>query len=165
MNTALSQKELEEMLNTAVQEVTEKASGVRLHQGGAPPGKDFCTIHITFKKGFRSSLSLCADTAMLTRMTQNAIQRKIVTPQDLEDFAKEYLNVLCGRVSAALYRATKVATRFSVPIFHRGSYEPEGQRRQFVLNFSDDQSHGVQLIHHVPCLGREDDASAEITIA
>lgn len=163
MDTALSRKDLEAMLDSAVREVTETTSGISLCQGGEPPSEDFCTVHIAFKKGFRSSLSLRADTAMLARMTQNAIQEETITPQDLEDFAKEYFNVLCGRVSAYLYQATKIASRFSVPVFRWGHFEPEGQTRQFALNYCDDQRQGAQLVHHVPQPDQENASASKTT--
>lgn len=157
MNTALSQENLEKLLDAAVREVTEKTTGIQLFQGGKPPSEDFCTVHIAFRKGFRSSLSLCADTSILTSMAQNAIDVEEITSQDMEDFVMEYFNVLCGRIAALFYRATKMRSRFSVPAFYRGRFEPEGQRRQFVLNYSNSQSQSVQLIHHVPHPAQEEE--------
>lgn len=159
MHTALPQQKLETLLDDAVREVTKEISGVCLSPGGGPPGEDLCTVYIAFRKEFRSSLSLRADAAMLTRMAQRAIEVETITPQDLEDFAKEYFNVLCGRIAAIFYRDTKKAARFSVPFFYRGPYEPEGQRRQFVLSYSDEQRQSAQLIHHVPDPGPEDRAA------
>lgn len=127
METALTQERLAEMFDQTVREVTERTSGVRLYQGAQPPGEDLCTVHISFKKGLKSSLSLCAERAMLTRMASRALREECITPQDLEDFTKEYFNVLCGQIAAALFRTTKVASRFGIPSFHQGRYEPEGQ--------------------------------------
>lgn len=118
MHTALPQQKLEALLDAAVREVTEQISGICLSPGGEPPGEDLCTVYIAFRKEFRSSLSLRADAAMLARMAQRAIGIEAVTPQDLEDFAKEYLNVLCGHIAAILYRDTKKAARFSIPFFY-----------------------------------------------
>ena len=162
MDTALSQQELEEMLDIAVREVTEITTGVSLHKGGGPPGGDFCTVHVTFKKGVRSSLSLQADRGMMTEMAQRAFHNKLIKSADLEDFAKEYFNVLCGRVAGQLYRLTRTSVRFGVPEFRWGYFEPENHSRQFTLNYSDDQSRSVQLIHLIPRLGRND-GGAETT--
>ena len=151
MDTAMEQKQLEKMLDQAVREVTEQTAGVHLHPGSAPPEGELCSVHITFKKGFQSSLTLYADTSMLTRMARKVVRKDRVSQQDLEDFSKEYFNILCGRIAALLYKATKVPARFSVPSFHQGCFKPEGHRTQFVLNYADDQREGAQLIHHVPC--------------
>ncbi len=151
MDTALSQEQLEKMLDQAVQDVTEKAVGVRLHPDTQPPGGKLCTAHITFKKGFQSCLTLCADTSMLTRMARSVVRKDRVSEEDLEDFIKEYLNLLCGRIATLLYQATRVPVRFSVPAFHNGRFEPEGHWKQFTLNYANDHQEGAQLTHHVPC--------------
>ena len=74
-----------------------------------------------------------------------------MTPEDLEEFSKEYLNVLCGKVTGAMFQATQIPARFGTPVFYHGRYEPEGQEVQFILTYSDEHSEGAQLIHHVPC--------------
>lgn len=150
MNTAMSQKRLEEMLDKAVREVTEQAASVKLRPSGHTLGKDLCTVHISFRKGFHTSLTLCAETALLARMARNALGTEELTTEDLEDFSKEYFNILCGKIAAILFRDTKVPARFSVPTFHRGRYSPEDHRMQFVLTYDDDHREGAQLIHHVP---------------
>lgn len=150
MDTALSRQELEEMLDAAVREVTAATTGVSLHKGGEPPGGDSCTVVVTFKRGVRSSLSMQADREMLVEMARNAFRNKFVTSDDVEDFTKEYFNVLCGRVAGQLFRLTRTRVRFGVPVFRWGRFQPEDQDRQFTLNYSDDQSRGAQLIHLVP---------------
>ena len=150
MNTAITQEELAQILDQALQEVTECTAGVRLHQGDQPPGEDLCTVHITFDKGFSTSLTLCADKALLARMARNSFHEDAVTAEDLEEFSKEYLNVLCGKVTGAMYRATQIPAHFGQPVFYQGRYEPEGQEVQFILTYSDEHSEGAQLIHHVP---------------
>lgn len=150
MDTAMSQKDLEAMLDQVVREVTAQTAGVRLYPSGDVLGEDLCTVHITFRRGFRSCLTLCADTELLARMARNATGEEALTSQDLEDFSKEYLNILCGKIAAILFRNTKVAARFSIPTFHHGRFVPEHCRVQFVLTYADDQQKGAQLMHHVP---------------
>ena len=150
MNTAMSREELEVMLDQAVREVTEQAAGVQLFPSGEQLGKDLCTVHITFSKGFHTSLTLCADTALLDRLARNALGEESLTQQDVEDFGKEYFNILCGKIAAVLFRNTKVPARFSVPAFYHGRYIPEDHRTQFMLTYADEHQEGAQLIHHVP---------------
>lgn len=150
MNTVMTREALEQILDQALQDVTEQTAGVRLHQGDQPPGEDLCTVHITFDKGFGTSLTLCADTSLLARMACNSFHEDAVTQEDLEEFCKEYFNVLCGKITGAMYRATQVAAHFSQPAFYHGRYEPEGQEVQFILTYAGEQSEGAQLIHHVP---------------
>ena len=156
MNTAATKQELERILDQALQDVTERTAGVRLHQGNQPLGEDLCTVHITFDKGFGTSLTLCADTSLLARMARNSFHEEAVTPEDLEEFSKEYFNVLCGTIVGAMFQATQVPAHFGAPVFYHGRYEPEGQEAQFILTYADEQREGAQLIHHVPSAHDED---------
>lgn len=153
MNNVMSKEELERILDQAVRDVTERTAGVRLHQGDRL-GDDICTIRITFDRGFSTSLTLCADTGLLYRMACNSFHEESVSAEDLEEFSKEYLNVLCGRITGAMFRATQIPAHFGPPVFYRGRYEPEGQEIQFVLTYSDEHCGGAQLIHHVPSAER-----------
>lgn len=150
MDAIINKETLEQILDQALQDVTEQTAGVRLHQGDKPPGENLCTVHITFDRGFDTGLTLYADTNLLVRMAQNSFHEETVTQEDLEEFSKEYFNVLCGKIAGALYRETRVAAHFSQPTFYHGRYIPEGREAQFVLTYSDENSEGAQLIHHIP---------------
>ena len=150
MNTVLTRERLEQILDQALQDVTEQTAGVRLNQDDQPPGEDLCTVHITFDKGFSTSLTLCADTSLLIRMARNSFHEDEVNSEDLEEFSKEYFNVLCGKVASAMFQATQVPAHFGPPVFYHGRYEPEGQEVQFVLTYADEHREGAQLIHRVP---------------
>lgn len=150
MNTAMKKEELQRILDQAVQDVTERTAGVQLHQNDQSPGEDLCTVQITFDGGFHTSLTLCADKGLLYRMACNSFHEESVSPEDVEEFSKEYFNVLCGRVAGAMFRATQIPAHFGPPVFYHGRYEPEGREIQFVLTYSDECNGGAQLIHHVP---------------
>ena len=151
MSAEMTEERLELVLDQALQDVTERTAGVRLCQRDQPLGEDLCTVHITFDRGFDTSLTLCADTSLLARMARNSFHEETVTPEDVEEFSKEYLNVLCGKVTGAIYRATQSDVHFGAPVFYHGRYEPEGQEAQFVLTYTDEHSEGAQLIHHQVC--------------
>lgn len=150
MDTAMTQDELKEMLDGIVREVTEQTAGVTLAPGRELRGERLCTVYITFNKGFHTSLTLCSDVALLVRMARNALELEEPTTQELEDFCKEYFNILCGKIAVVLFRNTKVPARFSVPTFYRGRFTPEEHRTQFVLTYADEYRDGIQLTHHVP---------------
>ena len=79
MDTVMSDEKLRSIFDLVVREVTEKLAGIRLYEGSAAPvGKDSCTVHATFARGFSSSLALCADTAMFIRLTQSMLQEEKV---------------------------------------------------------------------------------------
>ena len=161
MNTALAKEELAQILDQAVQDVTERTAGVRLRQMEQSPGEDLCTVQITFDKGFRTSLTLCADTGLLYRMACNSFHEESVSPEDLEEFSKEYFNVLCGRIAGAMFRATQVPAHFGPPVFYRGRYVPEDREIQFMLTYSNENLGGAQLIHHVPYPDENENTSHE----
>ena len=89
MNTVMTKEELERILDQALRDVTEQTAGVRLHQGEQPPGEDFCTVNITFDKGFGTSLTLCADTSLLVRMARNSFHEDTVTAEDVEELDRK----------------------------------------------------------------------------
>lgn len=149
MDIGLSQEKLRELFDRVMRNVTERESGILLYQEKDPPGGDLCTVYIIFDKGFRHGVSMCAEASVFTRITRHMIQEELVGPQDVEDCAKEYFNVLCGHIAAELYRATKVASRFGLPVFCRGNCQPKDHRRQFEINYSSDRDERIQLIHHI----------------
>lgn len=161
MNTAMEKEALAQILDQAVQDVTECTAGVRLHQGEQSPGEDLCTVQITFDRGFHTSLTLCSDKGLLYRMACNSFHEDSVSPEDLEEFTKEYFNVLCGRIAGSMFQATKVPAHFGPPVFYHGRYEPEGREIQFVLTYSNEHFGGAQLIHHVPSSDKDGAVSGE----
>lgn len=52
-----------------------------------------------------------------------------MAPQDVEDFAKEYFNVICGQFVARLFQLTKVASRFRIPVFPASIRNPRRKRK------------------------------------
>lgn len=148
MDTILPQEELREVFDQITRDITEKVAGIRLYQGNAPPSDEVCTVYAAFERGFSSSLSLCAERSLFTRLTQHMLEAESVSDQDIEDFSKEYFNVLCGYVASALYRVTGVASRFGIPSFHRGRCRLPGQRDQFVISYFSDRDESVQLTHY-----------------
>ena len=89
-------------------------------------------------------------------MACNSFHEEAVTPEDVEEFSKEYFNVLCGKIVGAMFQATQVPAHIGAPVFYHGRYEPEGQEAQFILTYADEQREGAQLIHHVPSAHDED---------
>ena len=84
---------------------------MRLHPEDKSPGEDLCTVQITFDKGFHTSLTLCADTSLLYRMACNTFHEELLEPEDLEEFGKEYFNVLCGRLCSRQHRSRLISIR------------------------------------------------------
>lgn len=146
----MSQTRLAKLFDESIRDVTKRAAGINLYQGGAPPERDVFTVSAYFESGFRTSLSMCAEKSLLIRITQGMMQEEDVTDQDIEDFVREYFNMVCGHIVACMFSATRVAARFSIPSFHHGWYEPEGQEEQFILSYIGEGNESVQFIHRTP---------------
>ncbi|MDR3765722.1 MAG: chemotaxis protein CheX [Butyricicoccus sp.] len=144
----LTQEEIQNVLDQVVQDMTDRIAGIRLCKQDKVLSGDICTVHTTFEGNYHASLTLCVETTLLTRLTQQVMQEETVDPQDIEDFAKEYFNVICGQIVAGLFRVAHVSSRFRIPSFYMGRYVPqENGGPQYVLNYTSDCNEGAQLIH------------------
>ncbi len=150
MYDTMRQEELRALFDQTTREVTEQATGIRLQEGGEEPAGEIYTVHAEFERGFYTSVSLCAEETLFIRVARRMMRREAVTPEDVEDFSKEYFNVLCGHIAAKMYQATKVASRFGIPSFYRGRYKPGGTQPHFVISYTGDGNERAQLIHHTP---------------
>ena len=148
MDTAMQRERLTEIFDHVVRDITQREAGIVLHSSQTQLEGELCTVYTTFDKGYHTSLSLCAETAMFLRLTQGMMEREEVTPQDVEDFAKEYFNVLCGHIVTTLFRETRIPAKFLPPSFQQGRYIPEHHLRHIVLTYSSDEQEHAQLIHH-----------------
>lgn len=143
-------QQMKDVLNHSIQDTTNRFAGIQLVEQNAELSDDICTVHTMLEGNHRAALLLCADTALLTRLAQNILHSPKVTPQDIEDVAKEYLNIICGQVVAGLFQIARVTSRFQIPSFRTGLYLPEEEAAcQCVLNY-DSGDHGrIRLI----CMG------------
>lgn len=155
MSTSVPQERLTEIFDQVVRDITRREAGICLAPGEAEPSGEVFTVYAVFEQGFDTCLSMSAEAAMFVRLTRGMMQREDVTDRDVEDFTKEYFNVLCGHIVSRLFRETRVPARFSPPVFRRGRYVPEDHLRHIVLTYADDRNERAQLIQHVPYEERE----------
>lgn len=153
MGRTLSRDELRTLLDQVTRDITNEAGVVLrpLDGGEQAPGEDLYTVYITFNRRINSRLALCAGMSLFVRLARNITMMEDISPQDAEDVAKEYFNVLCGHILARLFPVTKVPARFSVPAFCPGQQVMEGFSENIILNFTSDQRERVQLTHYIPC--------------
>lgn len=139
--------ELRQVLNRSIQDTTSRFAGIQLLEQDVELSNDICTVHTILEGKHRSALLLCADTALLTRLAQNILHSSKVTLQDVEDVAKEYLNIICGQVVAGLFQTAQITSRFQIPSFRVGLYLPEERADcSCVLNYNDGEHGGIRLI-------------------
>lgn len=148
MNEFMSRERLEEIFDQATREVIQEEAGISLQTNDTAPSGELCTVYTAFNRGYHTSLSLCAEESMFIRLARHMMQQEEVAPHEVELYAKESFNVLCGHIASRLYQITKIPARFTIPSFHRGRYVPDDHLEHIVLTYSSDQNEGAQLIHY-----------------
>lgn len=146
--TALPAPErLREICGQTARSVTRQISDILLEPGVGPPEDEVCTVYTSFERGLPFTLALSADLSLFRRLTQRMMRRERVSEQDMEDSAKEYFNVVCGGVVAALYRATGQAGRFRIPSFCQGGHQPpEGEQEDWEAIYLGDRDEKARLV-------------------
>ncbi len=82
MNT-ISQVQFQEILDQVLQDITAQVAGIRLcPQENLPSSEEMCTLYTNFEGGYQASFALCAEVALLTRLTQYMMQEEHI-PGDL----------------------------------------------------------------------------------
>lgn len=147
------EKEIAEILESVMQEFCCLIGELSLCEHHDVLSEDTCTVCTTFEGGYHAKLVLVADRTLLQRLTQCAMEAEEVAPEDVEDFAKELLNVICGRVVAHLFQAAHISSRFGIPVFCIGRPRPaqDGAVCELVLSYLSARNEGAQLVHQLPC--------------
>ncbi len=148
MAAVLSRERLREMYKDAARSVTENLMGIVLTPDSTPVNGEVCTVYTTFVRGVDFGLAFCTRKELAARMTRNMMRREHISEQDVEDYLKEYLNVLCGQICRAVFREVKIGARFQIPEFYKGWHEPENMRKSWEVSFLSDQNESAWLIHY-----------------
>lgn len=147
----ITQNEIQDILDQVMREITNRMTEIYPCKEESSLSNDVCTVHTTFEGGYCATLTMYVDTALLTRLTQQVMEEEEVSLQDVEDFAKEYFNIICGKIVAKLFQCTHVASRFRIPHFSVGRCNPaEGCGCCCVLSYASNRNEGAQLIHASP---------------
>lgn len=143
---ATIQQQIRHVLHTSIQNTTNQFAGIALSENNGPLSDNICTVHTIWEGSHKAVLLMRADLALMTRLTKSILHSDTVAPQDIEDVATEYFNIICGQVASGLYRISRISTRFQVPRFHLGSYLPEDHITcRCVLNYTNSDRESVQL--------------------
>lgn len=148
---SLTENEVLNILDCVMRNITNRVVNIQLCKQAMRFSGDTCTVHTKLTGGYDATLILYADTNLMTRLTQQCVQEEKVDPRDVEDFVREYFNVICGQVVSKLFQTTRVPSRFHIPCFCAGKYIPEQDEVcQYELNYTTCYNEGVQLIYQVP---------------
>lgn len=150
MLSTLTQTEIQDILDHVMCDVTHQIGRFPLQKQDRALSGDICTVHTTFEGGYQGRLTLCAESGLLIRLTRLFLQEESVSPQDVEDFTKEYLNIISGQMVAKLFQATHVPSRFRIPTFCLGCHRPDGVgEKPCVLSYINSCNESAQLFHQL----------------
>lgn len=141
-------KQLEAVFDRVFRDITQRTAGIRLYEGREEPSGTICTVYAEFRRAFQTSLSMCAEAAMFARLTRHMMRREEVTRENIEDFSKEYFNILCGHIASRLYEEIHVAPWFTPPSFYYGHFRPCGRGTHFALRYTSDAKDNMLLVHY-----------------
>ena len=128
------EKKIAEILDSVMQEFCCLIGDLALCEHHDVLSEDTCTVCTTFEGGYHAKLVLVADRTLLLRLTQCAMEAEEVAPEDVEDFAKELLNVICGRVWRICSRRRTSPPGLGSPSFASGG--PGRPRTERCVNWS-----------------------------
>ncbi len=149
---SLSQQQIIKIIDRVMKDITSQMNDdLRNTEDSISFSENVCSICTTFEGGYHATLALSVDTSLLVRLAQQVMQEENVPSEYLEDFAKEYFNVICGQIAANLFQAANISSRFQIPTFSTERYKvDENSVSQEVLNYTSNHNEGAQLIHQAP---------------
>lgn len=149
---ALKPGQLHEMIRLITEKTTLDVAQIdlRLCSEEPNPQGDVCTVYTSFAGGYQTRFVLCADREFLHQLTDNMMGEHTDDPEDLEEYAKEYVNVLCGRLVGAIFHETRMGASFHPPMFVNGHYTAVLPREaeEHVICFVDPQEDAVLVAHN-----------------
>lgn len=139
---SLTPNEIKEVLNYVMVYTTEKMANMKIENEGESLSNDIYTVSAIFEGNCDLALSLCADKLFFTHLAQGIFQTEDVSEQDIEDSAKEYLNVICGRLITQVSPLIHKPTSFRFPVFQKGKHifdeSAEYSCKSHYINKNDD---------------------------
>lgn len=114
LDRAVPERWVSDMARTMVQEITQVMTGVVFQPGVPPPPESVPRMEaiIGHVEGACSiELRFLAEPALLRCLVEN-MSAAPAGDQEVQEYAMEYFNVLCGRFISEIYKATGISARF-----------------------------------------------------
>lgn len=111
--------------------------------------EDLCTVYTTFNGGYDVRFAFCAERSFMKRITENIAEEPVTDQEDIEEYMKEFINVICGHVVSIVYYKTKTGARFHAPRFTDGFYlPPEGDNEKIITTrYTNEYDEAAMLSH------------------
>lgn len=135
-----------EMAETLVCEITKQMSGIVLHSlKDQPPEHRRMAVVCGFIGGdYTLRVQFFADRSLFYRLTKRMLGEE-PNEEDIEDYAIEFFNILCGRFLSEIVNQTHISARL-LPIKYELPTEetmPEADETMCTLNFISDSQEQV----------------------
>lgn len=120
-------------------------------------------VSIKIGGAYDSCILLYGDRSFFFRLAQTLFECSKPTQEEVEEAAKEFLNILCGQLISAIYDKTGIPARFYPPCFFETADVPpadlqKGQR----LYFCSDRHEHLLLYFADTIIARKGDDTDEI---
>ena len=110
--------------------------------------KEPCTVYTTLDGTYHTNLIFCAEKEFLRRMTENMMGEPIQYADDVEEYSKEFFNILCGHIVREVHKETKSGASFYPPCFVDGHYAPDMPEHcaEAMIWFTSNHSENMVLV-------------------
>lgn len=115
----LQENTVKSLIDEIIEQLFEEVSGIHLRQQEFTelPNEEICTIYTVFHGGYHTRFFFCAEPALMKRIAENIAEETITDEDDIKEYVKEFVNVICGHIVAAIFKKTKTSARFHCPEF------------------------------------------------
>lgn len=119
--------DVQQILDDAARDITKRLAGIELERAQWPQGdsSDIASLYTATTGSYSITVVYHAETRLLRYIAEKMKRRPIEDAEEVEMYAKEYFNILCGHIISKINRLTKASARFGVPNYRRGFYTAE----------------------------------------
>lgn len=139
------------LIHSVTVRITQQVAQINLQIGETPPYPegDLCAVYTTIDGTYHARLILCAERLFLQRMTENMPGSSMHHSDDLEEYSKEFFNILCGRIVGEICQANNAHATFQPPRFTDDPSILSGSYRKpsALICFTSDRNEKVVILH------------------
>lgn len=129
--SVMKETTMQPLIDETINQLLWQVAKINLHHcESAADMEDLCTVYTTFSGGYNIRFAFCAERTLMQRMSENMAEEPVTEQDDIEEYMKEFINVICGHIVATVFRLTKISARFHVPRFADGCYLPDEDDRE-----------------------------------
>lgn len=126
--TSRKQEEITVIFDTVLQQIARKIARVELRVVKPPPeAEDVVSVYLTTKGEVKAQLFLQLDRNLMRELTTAMSRTEALSEENAVDYIKEFFNIFCGHLAAALRRVTKKRARFGIAHFLVGTHRVDMQ--------------------------------------